>query len=108
MPENEINSNGNLSRRGSGAPGILDIEDLNTPLQDVYRVVLKSGELSIGEAAEVIKDANLEELKIYLNLLAQLGYVEKYQAEGVIRYRVMARARDKTTLPNEIWDSLEK
>lgn len=97
--------NGNGGRTAD--PGVFDMLELSSPLQRTYQAALKNGDLSLAELTEVISDESPEELKIYLNLLAQLNYLEKYMDNNEIRFKVKGRGRGRTSLPDELWKKLE-
>jgi hypothetical protein len=93
--------------QGHNSPGIFDMLDLNEPLQRTYQAALKNGDLSLAELLEMMPNESPDEVKVYLNLLAQLNYLEKYKDGSEIRFRVKGRGRGKSALPDELWDKLE-
>lgn len=88
--------------------GLWSILDLSSTLQDVYQGVLKNGDATLGELVADFPGLEREELKVYLDLLSRLEYLEKYAGEArEIRFRVKGRARAQSTLPDDLWSKLE-
>jgi len=91
----------------NGFTGIFDVLDLSSPLQPVYQAVLRVGDASLLEIRATLTEVPEEELKIYLNILARFDYLEKYPGPDGVRYKVRGRMRDKSSLPDSIWDKLK-
>jgi len=90
------------------APGILDILDLSSPLRETYQAVLKNADVSYEEISKLLADEQPEELRIHLNLLSRLGYLEKYSDGNQIRFKLKGKMRGISSLPEDIWKKLDK
>jgi hypothetical protein len=93
-------------KANNASPGLLDALDLSVPLRGVYQAALKSGDLSARELSEAMPGEPQAELKVYLNLLCRLGYLEKYVEGGSARFCVKGRMRGRSKLPDGIWSKL--
>ena len=83
--------------------------DLSPPLRRLMNRITREGQLSVGEAAELLEETPAEALRT-LNTFVEKGYLEREQQEGeegdwVYRTR-FARKRPRQ-IPVGIWSALE-
>lgn len=107
MPKPDASDNDKSHEAETPPPGILDMLELTPPLRKTYQAILKSTDVSYDEISKLVADEIPEELRIYLNLLTQLGYLEKYSDNGTIRFKLKSIMRNVSTLSDEIWKKLE-
>ncbi len=105
MPANSGEKGGSSAPASPGA--VFDLLELAPPLRRVYQAALKVGDVSLEELQKELGGEAPEELRIYLNLLSRLGYLEKRAESGGMRFRVKGRVMGRSSLPGEIWDKLD-
>ena len=90
------------------SPNLLGLFDLTEPIRNVYLAVLKIGPVSTGE---FVRKTNLlldkTEVKIYLDILANQNYLEKYKDNDLIKYKIKKFKRRSRNVPDSIWDKLK-
>lgn len=107
MPKPDASDNSKRPEAGTPTPGILDMLELTPPLRKTYQAILKSADVSYDEISKLVADEIPEELRMYLNLLTQLGYLEKYSDNGTIRFKLKNMPKNTPTLSDDIWKKLE-
>jgi hypothetical protein len=96
---------------GSPAPpdsgGLLSVIDLSDELRQVYLVLLRHQGLTLAEMAAVPELQTVTDLPVLVRALARQGHLERYQHDGVVRYRPVVGVRSPRQVPAAIWRALE-
>lgn len=108
MPKPDRSDNNKAPGPGpSSPPGVFDMLDLTPPLRKTYQAILKSADISYEDASSLVPDESPEELRMYLNILARLGYIEKYPDNGTVRFKLKNLVKNASALSDSIWKKLE-
>jgi DNA-binding MarR family transcriptional regulator len=85
---------------------LADLLDLSPPLRRLMNRITREGQLSVGEAAELLEEtpANARQT---LNTLVEKGYLEREQLEGEWVYRTRFARKRPRQVPAGIWSALE-
>jgi hypothetical protein len=87
---------------------LLGLLDLTEPIREVYLAVLKTGPVSVVDfiqKTDLVFDKT--EVKIYLDILVNQNYLEKYKDDNLIKYKIKDIKRGARNVPDSIWDKLD-
>ena len=96
--------NGRAQKTGGGLLGALD---LSAPLLEAYLFLLRSGEQTLSELQAVPRAPAPDELPIYLRILVQQGYAQRFQEGALVKYRAVVDRGSKKRMSSNVWDLLE-
>jgi len=97
--------NGNERIRKTGG-GLLGALDLSAPLREAYLFLLRSGERTLADLQVDPLAPNPDELPIYLRILVQQGYAQRFQEGAQVKYRAVVDRGGKKRMSSEVWDLL--
>jgi DNA-binding MarR family transcriptional regulator len=80
--------------------------DLSPPLRRLMNQITRAGQLSAGEAAELLAETPAD-ARQQLNAFVEKGYLEREQQEGEWVYRTRFARKRPRQIPVGIWSALE-
>ena len=93
---------GDLEQVGISLSGLLDLSEGERKL---LNRMLRSGEVSLDQAATLM-EISVEETRKELRKLADQGFIMERQADAGIVYRAVVKSRRTRILPGHIWELL--
>ncbi len=90
----------------TSAGGVLDAMDLSDSFRDLYLELLKTSGLSVNEIREIPAFTEDETLIMMLRTLVRQGNLERFEDDGVVKYRAVAGKREGRKVSSDIWDAL--
>jgi len=82
-----------------------DLLDLSPALRRIINLVIRRGEMSLGEIVREL-DVRPSEVGEMLDALVEKGYLRAFEVEGEQRYKTFLARKRGREVPLNIWEAL--